>query len=196
MIKKFILSTIVIISIIGCSDKKDEKTVEKEIKVVKEIEVVQEAPLSIEIQKNTNSNEIKVEEKVKTEKENGTFYYDYNVKNKTKNEVKEKPRTKLDANMHVRSPYERVKVSLLVNKLSKEFIVKCSACHNDYANGIIGPSLLSKDSDFIFKRIMEFKKDENKNVLMSGLVKQMSEKEIRKIANEIYQFNKEIKEMK
>ncbi len=191
MIKKFILSAIVIVSIIGCSDKKEE-TVEKKPNITKEEKVIE--TLTIEVEQNTNANEIKVEEKTKTQTENGTFYYDYNVKDK--NKIETKPRTTLDANMHVRSPYERVKVSLLVKKLSKDFIVKCSACHNDYANGIIGPSLLEKNSDFIFNKIMEFKKDETKNVLMSGLVKQMSEEEIKKIAKEIYRFNQELKEMK
>jgi len=191
VIKKFILSAIVIVSIIGCSDKKEE-TVEKKPNITKEEKVIE--TLTIEVEQNTNANEIKVEEKTKTQTENGTFYYDYNVKDK--NKIETKPRTTLDANMHVRSPYERVKVSLLVKKLSKDFIVKCSACHNDYANGIIGPSLLEKNSDFIFNKIMEFKKDETKNVLMSGLVKQMSEEEIKKIAKEIYRFNQELKEMK
>ncbi len=83
----------------------------------------------------------------------------------------------------------------LVNKLSKKFIVKCSACHNDYANGIIGPSLLGRDSNFIFDSIMKFKSGEKVNVLMSDLVKMMSDQEIRKLADEIYHFNKEIKKM-
>ena len=80
--------------------------------------------------------------------------------------------------------------------MSKEFIVKCSACHNDYANGIIGPSLLDKDATFIFNQIKKFKEDKNANVLMSDLVKQMSDENIQKLADEIFAFNKEIKEMK
>jgi cytochrome c553 len=97
--------------------------------------------------------------------------------------------------MNVRSPYEKIKVSLLVKQLSKEFIVKCSACHNDYANGIIGPSLLNKDADFIYNRIIKFKSDKNANVLMTDLVKQMSNEDVSKLANEIFEFNKQIKEM-
>ncbi len=98
--------------------------------------------------------------------------------------------------MHVRSPYEKVKVSMLVKRLSKEFIVKCSACHNDYANGIIGPSLLDKDSNFIFNSIKKFKEDKDANVLMAELVKKMDDTEIRKLADEIYEFNKQIRELK
>jgi cytochrome c553 len=95
--------------------------------------------------------------------------------------------------MHVRSPYEKVKISMLVKSLSKDFIVKCSACHNDYANGVVGPSLLNKDASFIFNKIMKFKQDPKANVLMTALVKKMDEKEIQKLANEIFEFNKQIK---
>ena len=102
----------------------------------------------------------------------------------------------MDANLHVRSPYENVEVSMLVKRLSKEFIVKCSACHNDYANGVIGPSLLGKDADFIFEKISKFKDGSAKNVLMKDLVSQMDAKEIRAMPDEIYEFNKKIKEMR
>ncbi len=92
--------------------------------------------------------------------------------------------------MRVRSPYEKVEISLLVSKLSKEFIIKCSACHNDYANGIIGPSLIGKDKAFIYDSIMDFKDGKKENVLMTELVKMMSDENIDSLANEIAEFNK------
>ena len=200
MIKKFILCTALIALISGCGDNK--KTEEE--KVLAKAESIQ-TPLKIEVEENKNANEIKVTPKIKDGAKNESYYYDYNVKseydpnakpaNKDASSVP-KPRTNIEANMNVRSPYEKIKVSMLVKQLSKEFIVKCSACHNDYANGIIGPSLLNKDSNFIFNQIMKFKSDKNANVLMSDLVKQMSEENIRKISNEIFEFNKQIKEMK
>jgi cytochrome c553 len=98
--------------------------------------------------------------------------------------------------MNVRSPYEQVQVSMLVRKLSKNFIIRCSPCHNDYANGIIGPSLLGRDSDYIYNKIQDFKTGKKSNPLMTDLIKQMSNKEIRTMANEIYNFNKEIKQMR
>jgi len=183
----------------GCGDKAEEKTTES----VQEVS----AP-KIEVVKNENAQEIKVQEKEKSKlqvKDGKAYYYDYNIKSaydensRPANEdasVRVKPRTAIDANMNVRSPYEKIKVSMLVKKLSKEFIVKCSACHNDYANGIIGPSLLSKDSDFIFEKIAQFKSGEKSNPLMDALVKQMDDKSIRKLADEIYEFNKKIKELK
>jgi len=162
----------------------------------------------IEVVQNKNAQEIKVEEHEKKGlevKEGKAFYYDYNVKSeydpqeRPANEdasVRVNPRTSVDANMHVRSPYEEIEVSLLVRKMSKEFIVKCSACHNDYANGIIGPSLLGKNSDFIFNAIADFKSGKKSNPLMNDLIKMMSEKEIRKMANEIYDFNQEITQLR
>ena len=200
MIKKFILCTALIALISGCGDNKKTEETKEIIKVENT-----QTPLKIEVEENSNANEIKVTPKIKDGSKNESYYYDYNVKSeydpnaKPANEdaaVREKPRTTIDANLNVRSPYQKVQISLLVKGLSKEFIVKCSACHNDYANGIIGPSLLDKDATFIFNQIKKFKEDKNANVLMSDLVKQMSDENIQKLADEIFAFNKEIKEMK
>ena len=200
MIKQIILSAALILLISGCGDNKKTEETKEIIKVENT-----QTPLKIEVEENSNANEIKVTPKIKDGSKNESYYYDDNVKSeydpnaKPANEdaaVREKPRTTIDANLNVRSPYQKVQISLLVKGLSKEFIVKCSACHNDYANGIIGPSLLDKDATFIFNQIKKFKEDKNANVLMSDLVKQMSDENIQKLADEIFAFNKEIKEMK
>ena len=192
MIKNILLGTLIVISIIGCSDKEKEENKKEETK--KENLQSKQENLKIEIEENNNKKEVKVAEKLKNGEKNESYYYDYNVKSENENSsIKEKPRSSLDANMQVRSPYEKIKVSMLVKKLSKEFIVKCSACHNDYANGIIGPSLLNKDANFIYNQIQKFKSDKNANVLMSDLVKQMSDENIKKLADEISEFNKQIK---
>ena len=186
----------------GCSDSSEEKA-----KKQQSVTSSSSAP-KIEVVKNENAQEIKVEEKEKTKlqvKDGKTYYYDYNIKSeydqyaKPANEdaaVRVKPRTSIEANMNIRSPYEEVQVSLLVRKLSKKFIVKCSACHNDYANGIIGPSLLGKDADSIFNSIADFKSGKKSNPLMNDLIKMMSEDEIREMADEVYKFNQEIKQMR
>ncbi len=75
-------------------------------------------------------------------------------------------------------------------------MVKCSACHDDYANGVIGPSLLGKSSDEIFNSIADFKSGKKSNVLMDDLINMMSEDEIRTLADEIYNFNEKIKELR
>jgi len=98
--------------------------------------------------------------------------------------------------MNVRSPYEKIQISMLVKKMSIKFMVKCSACHDDYANGVIGPSLLGKSSDEIFSAIDDFKSGKKSNVLMDDLINMMSEDEIRTLADEIYNFNEKIKALR
>jgi cytochrome c553 len=197
MIKNILFLFTIILFVGGCGEKKEEKA---ELKITEAQE-----PLKIEIEENKNAKEIKVALNNEKSEKNETYYFNYGIKSeydphaKPANEdasIREKPRTAIDANLQVRSPYENVKVSMLVKRLSKEFIVKCSACHNDYANGIIGPSLLDKDDKSIYESIIKFKNNEDTNVLMSGLVNQMDEETIKRIATEIYEFNKQIKAMR
>ena len=174
----------VIIAFSGCGDKKKEESKANEVAKPGAIKVTQ--------------NAVKKEVKKEASKQNsGQFYYSYNEEDKSKEakaidkyeEDTKKQRTTIDAYLHVRSPYERIKISLMVNKLSHDFIVHCSACHDDYGNGIIGPSLLGKDGNFIYGRLMDFKSGKRKNILMKGLVSQMDDKRLKAIANEIADFN-------
>ena len=185
----------------GCSDSKENSADQQansnpqEILEGSKIEVIQ----------NSNAHEVKVEEKNEKRAKNDSFYYDYGEKsaydqkaqpaNKDAS-VRVRPRSTVEANMNIRSPYEELQISMIVNNLSKNFIVKCSACHNDYANGLLGPSLIGRDSDYIYGKIKEFKSGKKVNVLMKDLIHMMSDKEIREIADEIYTFNQEIKKVR
>jgi cytochrome c553 len=80
--------------------------------------------------------------------------------------------------------------------LSKNYIVKCSACHDDYANGVVGPSLLHKSAEDIANKIKAYKNLTQANVLMKYLVSQMDDAEINALAQEIANLNKEIMEAK
>lgn len=186
---------------IGCSDKPSEE--KKEPQVVS----ASTQAAKIEVVANEQAHAIKVEEKEKEDhtKNGKNYYFSYGVKSgydpnsipaNQDASVREKPRTKIDANLHVRSPYEEVQISMLVKKLSKEFMVKCSACHNDYANGVIGPSLLSKSVDEILTNISDFKSGKKSNPLMDDLIKMMSDKEIETLATEIFEFNQKIQDLK
>jgi hypothetical protein len=128
--------------------------------------------------------------------DSGQFYYSYNKEKNSSTEEKRDSRTTLDAYLNIRSPYERIRVELLINKLSKDFRIKCSPCHDDYANGVIGPSLLGKSGDFIYNRIMEFKSGKKRNVLMQELVKRVDDSKLKEIADEIAEFNKQIQEIR
>jgi len=197
MIKKIVLSVIVV-AFVGCGDDSKETSKTETVSTAK-------AP-TIEIVANENAKEIKVEEK-ESNGSDGTFYqgmtgdlkHGYDPNSQPANSdasVRIKPRTEVDANMHVRSPYEQVQVSLIVDDLSKNFRVKCSACHSDYANGVVGPSLLGKSSDEIFNAIADFKSGKKSNPLMDGLIDHMEDSEIRELSDEIYKFNQKLKEMR
>jgi cytochrome c553 len=192
-------SLALVVGFSACSDNADKQSQQE-----KSVKTATTTP-KIEIVQNSNAHAIKVEQKSGGKTDGNSYYYDYGQKSEYDENaqpankdasVRVRPRTKIDANMNVRSPYEQVQVSMLVRKLSKNFIIRCSPCHNDYANGIIGPSLLGRDSDYIYNKIQDFKTGKKSNPLMTDLIKQMSNKEIRTMANEIYNFNKEIKQMR
>ncbi len=140
---------------------------------------------------------VKIEkEKKKSEANSGQFYYSYNKEKKEAPVAEQKHRTTLDAYLHIHSPYERIRIELMIKKLSKDFIVRCSPCHDDYANGVIGPSLLDKNGSFIYGRLMDFKSGKRKNVLMKELVSQIDDAKLKSIADEIAAFNKQIQALR
>lgn len=133
-------------------------------------------------------------------KENsGQFYYSYNKEKKNDGEYnseENKVRTELDAYRDIRSPYERVQITLMVQQLSPDYRLLCSACHDDYANGVIGPALLDKNASYIYEQIVAFKTGEKKNALMKELVTRIDEEKLKGIAGEIERFNREVQEMR
>lgn len=186
MKKKYVLSILLATVLFsGCGN--DNKTTKEQ----KDANLA--TTTSIEVSSNDNKFEQKVEPKQKDDS-SSAYYGDYN-KMDSNTQEEHKQRSSLDANLNIRSPYEKVQISMIVKKLSKNFIQKCSACHDDYANGIIGPSLLGKTPDYISQKIHSFKDDKSKNVLMSELVAKMGDEEINSLANEIYNFNEEIKKI-
>ena len=175
-----------IVGLTGCG-KKEEKEASK----------TQSAPTAkIKVTEGAVKETAKDTEKGK--QNSGQFYYSYNQESQKKGFTDEPPkeRTTIDAYLHIRSPYERIRVELMIKKLSKDFIVHCSACHDDYANGVIGPSLLGKSGDFIYKRLIDFKTGKRKNVLMKQLVSQIPDSKLKKIADEIAAFNAQLQKMR
>jgi len=204
--KSFIITSALLFAVgfSACGDKKDSK----DEKGISSTETVKSAP-KIEVVANQNEYALKVKSETvgkqgKSSNKN-SFYYDYGEKSEydqnaqpanPEASVRVRPRTLLDAQMHIRSPYERVQVSLLSRQLSPTFRLKCSACHDDYANGVLGPSLLGKDADYIYNKIIAFKTGKKKNVFMNDLIHNMSDKEIRSIAEDIYNFNLQIQKIR
>ena len=96
----------------------------------------------------------------------------------------------------IKNQYEKLNFDLMKKRLGRDFILRCSACHDDYANGIIGPSLLDKTDAQIVDMIKKYKFKEKPNPLMVQLVNGMSEQQIETMAKEIYEFNQQFKEQK
>ncbi len=180
-ISAFTFSVILAIGFAGCEEKREEKPQTQQA-VSGQIKVTPGAV------KRSAGEEA-------SEENSGEFYYSYN-KEKANETHEEKRRTTLDAYLNIRSPYERVMVTMMIKKMSRDFIVKCSPCHDDYANGVIGPSLLGKDGDFIYKRLLEFRSGEKKNALMKELVGKMDDNKLKSIASEIAKFNRQIQELR
>jgi len=142
---------------------------------------------------------VKTLKKEGASKENsGQFYYSYNKEKEGSeyNAETSKVRTQLDAYRAIRSPYERVQITLMVQQLSPDYRLLCSACHDDYANGVVGPALLDKNATYIYNSIMAFKSGKKKNDLMRELVNRIDDTRLQAISKEIERFNREILEMR
>jgi cytochrome c553 len=183
--KQIVLSLALLAIFSGCGEKQEAEDKKKS--------TVAATAKGIEVVKNENAFKTKIGVS-RDDNLSKSYYLGYTEPKNTPDTGR--VRTSIDANLHVRSPYQQIQIGLMVDKLSKEFIIRCSACHNDYGNGIIGPSLLDKDAAFIAKKIALFKTDENANVLMSALVKQMDDETIMRLANEIETFNKNLKKLR
>ncbi|WP_086288721.1 c-type cytochrome [Campylobacter devanensis] len=144
---------------------------------------------SITIKKGSSANQTKSDEWV---------VYDIDGKKNIKFGIGESNKTtkSIGAIAFTRPPLQSINKALLKGQLSKNFITKCSACHDDYANGIIGPSLLDKTSEQIYDMIIAYRTKTKVNILMADLVKSMDDKEVADIANEISQFNEQFRSKK
>lgn len=204
---KGIFSIIIAVMMSGCGDDKVKD-------LVSEVKEVAESQIEVtKGEKRVEQEAVKHEEELA--KDEKGFYYAYDEKNeKDSDEYAEKTFTIVDAQKRVKNrvvdgkvavrdknheastPYQYVRIDLLKNALSKNFMVKCSACHDDYANGIIGPSLLEKDGNYIYGQLIKYRNDPSKNILMYELVKQMPEDELKSLAHEVAEFNEEIRAIK
>jgi cytochrome c553 len=178
---KYLVLVITLLFLAGCEKKE---------------EVKQES--SAAAQPNTQSINV-VPNATKIEKDNAFVSYDING-NKMVNiapQGEENSTTKeIGALATIRTSYEAVNGNLVSRNLSKNYILKCSACHDDYANGVVGPSLLHKSAQEIANKIKAYKNLSEVNVLMKYLVSQMDDAEIESLAAEIEKLNKEIVETK
>lgn len=79
-------------------------------------------------------------------------------------------------------------------KVSAEYKSKCAACHGVNGSGVqdgrklMGPKLYGQSAEKIYKDLIEFKAGRKENVIMKGLLINISEEELKKYADEIGAF--------
>ena len=91
-------------------------------------------------------------------------------------------------------PYSDIGRRIAEKSLGKEYKVWCAPCHDNYANGVIGPSLLDKSADDIYGMIIKYRNNEKNNYLMGVFVNKMSDVQIRGLSEKIAEFNKMMRE--
>jgi cytochrome c553 len=79
-------------------------------------------------------------------------------------------------------------------KVSNEYKSKCAACHGVNGSGmqdgrkLMGPKLYGQSAEKIYKDLIDFKAGRKENVIMKGLLINISEEDLKKYADEIGKF--------
>ena len=79
-------------------------------------------------------------------------------------------------------------------KVSQEYKQKCSSCHgvngSGFQNGkkMMGPKLFGQTADKLYKDLTDFKAGRKENMIMRGLLRKLSEEDLRRLADEIGEF--------
>ncbi len=79
-------------------------------------------------------------------------------------------------------------------KVSPLYKKRCSSCHGNIGQGIIGPKLMGRDKDYILNALHDFKSGKRKNYVMYGLLGNMTEEQLESLASEISTFQKKYDE--
>jgi len=79
-------------------------------------------------------------------------------------------------------------------KVSQLYKQKCSSCHGVNGGGIIGPKLIGKSAEDVYKDLTEFKSGKRKNYVMYGLLSKMDEAQLKSLSDEIGSFEQKLKE--
>ena len=80
-------------------------------------------------------------------------------------------------------------------KVSDAYKSKCSACHGVDGSGmqdgrkLMGPKLYGQAADKLYKDLTDFKSGRKENLIMKGLLMNINEEELRKLADEIGSFS-------
>jgi len=82
--------------------------------------------------------------------------------------------------------------NVMAFKVSPLYKQKCSSCHGVNGEGIIGPKLVGKSSEYVLKSLEDFKSGKRKNYVMYGLLSKMDEAQLKALADEIGTFQQKL----
>ncbi len=85
-------------------------------------------------------------------------------------------------------------------KVSNEYKSKCSSCHGVNGSGmqngkkLMGPKIIGQDAEKLYTDLIDFKAGRKENIIMKGLLMNLTEEDLRRFADEIGEFAQKAKE--
>ena len=79
-------------------------------------------------------------------------------------------------------------------KVSREYKSKCASCHgvngSGFQNGraMMGPKIFGQSAEKLYKDLVDFKAGRKENIIMKGLLINLSEEDLKRFADEIGEF--------
>jgi len=84
--------------------------------------------------------------------------------------------------------------TLAAFQVSKLYRRNCASCHGVNGEGGVGPKLIGKSAEYILSQLHAFKTGKRKNYVMFGLLNNLKEEDLQKLAQEIGTFAQKMKE--
>lgn len=85
-------------------------------------------------------------------------------------------------------------------KVSDAYKSRCSACHGVNGSGVqdgkklMGPKLYGQDAEKLYQDLIDFKAGRKENIIMKGLLINITEEQLRVYADEIGAFSSQVQE--
>jgi cytochrome c553 len=82
--------------------------------------------------------------------------------------------------------------SAMAFKVSPLYKQKCSSCHGVNGEGTVGPKLIGKSTEEVYRALEDFKSGKRQNYVMYGLLSKMSDEQLKELAEEIGTFQQKL----
>jgi cytochrome c553 len=82
--------------------------------------------------------------------------------------------------------------SAMAFKVSPLYKQKCSSCHGVNGEGTVGPKLIGKSTEEVYRALEDFKTGKRQNYVMYGLLSKMSDEQLKSLAEEIGTFQQKL----